>query len=156
MKTSVLRLPALVFLCGLIAGAARAESSLSEAVARDYDAHLGDLFVHFHRHPELSFMEHKTAARLAAELREAGFAVTENVGGTGIVALLENGPGPRVMMRADMDGLSGAGEKRSALRLQRTADRPQGPGGAGDARLRSRRAHYESGGHRPADGGAAR
>jgi hippurate hydrolase len=88
----------------LLSFAVRAES-LSEAVARDYDGHLGELFVYFHRNPELSFQEHKTAARLAKELRHAGFEVTENVGGTGIVALLENGPGPLVMMRADMDGL---------------------------------------------------
>jgi hippurate hydrolase len=78
---------------------------LGDAIAEDYDQHLDDLFVFFHRNPELSFMEQETAARLAAELREAGFSVTEGVGGTGVVAMLENGPGPLVMMRADMDGL---------------------------------------------------
>ena len=50
-------------------------------------------------------MEVKTAARMAQELRAAGFTVTEGVGGTGVVAVMENGPGPMVMMRADMDGL---------------------------------------------------
>ncbi len=50
-------------------------------------------------------MEFKTAARLAEELRTAGFDVTEGVGGTGVVAIMKNGPGPLVMMRADMDGL---------------------------------------------------
>jgi hippurate hydrolase len=74
-------------------------------VQKDYDAHLGDLFVHFHENPELSMMEDKTAARMAKELRAAGFKVTEGVGGTGVVAMMENGPGPLVMMRADMDGL---------------------------------------------------
>ena len=78
---------------------------LSEAVDKDYQQHLGDLFEHFHRNPELSLLETKTAARLAEELRAAGFKVTEGVGGTGIVAIMENGPGPLVMMRADMDGL---------------------------------------------------
>jgi amidohydrolase len=78
---------------------------LADAVDRDYREHLDDLFVHFHRNPELSFQESKTAARLAAELRDAGFTVTEGVGGTGIVAIMENGEGPLVMMRADMDGL---------------------------------------------------
>lgn len=82
-----------------------AAADLREAIAEDYDAHLGDLFVHFHENPELSFMESKTAARLAAELRDAGFEVTEGIAGTGIVAMMENGPGPLVMMRADMDGL---------------------------------------------------
>jgi hippurate hydrolase len=78
---------------------------LSSRVQQEYDAHLEALFEHFHRNPELSTMEVKTAARLARELREVGYEVTEGVGGTGLVALLENGPGPLVMMRADMDGL---------------------------------------------------
>jgi len=78
---------------------------LSQAVDKDYNDRLGGLFTWFHQNPELSMMEHKTAARLAAELREAGFEVTEGVGGTGVVAILKNGAGPLVMMRADMDGL---------------------------------------------------
>ena len=78
---------------------------LGEAVRQDYDEHLAGLFDHFHRNPELSTVEHETARRLAMELSLAGFDVTEGVGGTGVVALLENGAGPRVMMRADMDGL---------------------------------------------------
>ncbi len=78
---------------------------LSDAVQADYDQHLAALFDHFHRNPELSSMEVKTAARLAEELRAAGFDVTEGVGGTGVVAIMKNGPGPLVMMRADMDGL---------------------------------------------------
>lgn len=82
-----------------------AESELSKAIAKDYSGHLAGLYDHFHRNPELSFMEIKTAARLAAELRAAGFDVTEGVGGTGVVAIMKNGPGPLVMMRADMDGL---------------------------------------------------
>lgn len=80
-------------------------SELSDAVQQDYDDYLWPLFDHFHRNPELSLVENETAARMAAELRSAGFDVTENVGGTGVVAILENGDGPLVMMRADMDGL---------------------------------------------------
>ncbi len=79
--------------------------SLEDAIQADYDDHLAVLFDHFHRNPELSLMEHETAARMAAELAAAGFDVTTGVGGTGVVAMLENGPGPLVMMRADMDGL---------------------------------------------------
>jgi hippurate hydrolase len=78
---------------------------LAAAIATDYEQHLGELFIHFHQNPELSGMERRTAARLAAELRDAGFEVTEGVGGTGLVAVLANGDGPLVMMRADMDGL---------------------------------------------------
>lgn len=85
--------------------ACAADPALSAAIARDYDARLAPLFEHLHRNPELSFLELKTAARMAKELREAGFEVTEGVGKTGVVAILKNGAGPLVMMRADMDGL---------------------------------------------------
>jgi len=78
---------------------------LAQAVAKDYDESLADLFVWFHSHPELSFREYETAARLAEELRAAGVEVTEGVGGTGVVGMLRNGDGPLVMVRADMDGL---------------------------------------------------
>ncbi len=80
-------------------------ADLDEAVQKDYDEHLAGLFDHFHRNPELSTVEHETARRMALELSLAGFEVTEGVGGTGVVAMLENGTGPLVMMRADMDGL---------------------------------------------------
>lgn len=82
-----------------------AASELSDSVKEDYDEYLADLWDHFHRNPELSLVEYKTAERMAAELRDAGFEVTEGVGGTGVVAMMENGDGPLVMMRADMDGL---------------------------------------------------
>lgn len=82
-----------------------AADELTETVKADYDEHLADLWDHFHRNPELSTVEHETARRMAEELRAAGFEVTEGVGGTGVVAMLENGDGPLVMVRADMDGL---------------------------------------------------
>lgn len=82
-----------------------AESELQASIAKDYQSNLATLFDQFHRNPELSLMEVKTAAKLAHELRAAGFQVTEGVGKTGLVAILKNGPGPLVMMRADMDGL---------------------------------------------------
>lgn len=58
-----------------------------------------------HASPELSFQEKETAATIAAELRDAGYTVTEGVGGYGVVGVLENGDGPTVMLRMDMDGL---------------------------------------------------
>src|SRR5258708_6828338 len=65
-----------------------------------------------HSHPELSHHEEHTSALLAAELRKAGYAVTERVGkypdgsqAYGVVAVLQNGAGPRVLIRADMDAL---------------------------------------------------
>lgn len=78
---------------------------VSAAVDADYDAYLAPLFVHFHKNPELSFLENETAARMAQELRAAGLEVTENVGGTGVVGMVKNGEGPLILLRADMDGL---------------------------------------------------
>tara|TARA_R110002096_G_scaffold79621_16_gene187190 strand:+ start:1362 stop:2813 length:1452 start_codon:yes stop_codon:yes gene_type:complete len=81
------------------------DDALRAAIAADYTANLQSLYEHFHANPELSLMEVETAARLSAELRALGYEVTEGVGGTGIVAVLANGDGPTVMMRADMDAL---------------------------------------------------
>lgn len=81
---------------------------LREAVKMRIEAEypsLESLYKHLHANPELAFMEVKTAALLAAELRSLGFDVTEKVGNTGVVAVLRNGPGPTVLVRADMDGL---------------------------------------------------
>ncbi len=88
----------------LLQSPARA-SELNDSVKHEYDVYLAGLFDHFHRNPELSVVEFETAKRMASELREAGFDVTEGVGGTGVVAIMKNGEGPLVMMRADMDGL---------------------------------------------------
>jgi hippurate hydrolase len=63
------------------------------------------IYKDLHTHPELSFMEKRTAGILAKELRAVGFEVTENVGNTGVVAVLKNGAGPTLMVRADMDAL---------------------------------------------------
>lgn len=81
------------------------DMSLRADIAKDYNARLKDLFIHFHQNPELSFRETKTAARLAKELRALGIQVTEGVGKTGVVGVLKNGEGPTVLIRADMDGL---------------------------------------------------
>ena len=88
-----------------VSGGSVSASELASEVELDYQRHLGVLFEDLHQHPELSFQETRTAKRMAAELRDAGFEVTEAVGGTGVVAILRNGAGPMVMMRADMDGL---------------------------------------------------
>ena len=80
-------------------------AAIKAAVEAEYDSYLAPLFVHFHENPELSFLENETAARMAQELRDAGVDVTEGVGGTGVVGMLENGEGPLILVRADMDGL---------------------------------------------------
>jgi amidohydrolase len=58
-----------------------------------------------HAHPELSHQEHRTAGRVAERLGQAGYEVHTGVGGTGVVAVLRNGDGPTVLLRADMDAL---------------------------------------------------
>lgn len=62
-------------------------------------------YTDLHQTPELSLHEEKTAAKLADRLRRFGYEVTTGVGGTGVVALLRNGAGPTLLLRADMDGL---------------------------------------------------
>jgi hippurate hydrolase len=77
---------------------------LRDAVAADLPA-LVELYQDLHANPELSFQEFETARKLAARARALGFEVTEGVGKTGVVAVMRNGDGPTVMLRADMDGL---------------------------------------------------
>jgi amidohydrolase len=67
-----------------------------------------------HRHPELAFQEHRTAEIAARLTGELGFSVRTGIARTGVVADLQNGPGPVVALRADMD----------ALPIQETADVP--------------------------------
>jgi len=66
---------------------------------------LETLYKDIHAHPELSMQETRTAGLAADRLRTAGFDVTTGVGKTGVVGLLQNGAGPTVMLRADMDAL---------------------------------------------------
>ena len=83
---------------------------------------------------------------MAAELRGAGFEVTENVGGTGVVALLKNGEGPTVMMRADMDGLPIEEKSGLSNASKKTATEPDNEKNRfHDACLRTGRTYYESG-----------
>ena len=64
-----------------------------------------DLRRHLHAHPELSGAEHRTAALVAGELRQAGWRVREGVGRTGVVAELGPDQGPAIGLRVDMDAL---------------------------------------------------
>lgn len=88
----------------LFAADAALRDLVAKKVAADYPS-LEKFYIDLHSSPELSLMEEKTAAKLAAELRAAGFEVTEKFGGHGVVAVLKNGAGPTVLVRADLDGL---------------------------------------------------
>jgi amidohydrolase len=77
---------------------------LSDQVRADMPS-LMALYRDFHSNPELSMQETRSAGILAAEARKAGFEVTEGVGKTGVVAVMRNGPGPVLLLRADMDAL---------------------------------------------------
>ena len=94
----------LIFLI-LAAGAAFAQNAQLknqvEAVYPDAKA----LYLDLHQHPELSSHETRTASVMADKLRGLGYDVTENVGGTGIVAVMKNGAGPVVMLRTELDAL---------------------------------------------------
>jgi amidohydrolase len=90
---------------------AQRPSTLNESVQAQLPA-LVETYKDFHRNPELSHHEEHTSATLAADLRKLGYTVTEHVGlyqdgshAFGIVAVLENGLGPRLLIRSDMDAL---------------------------------------------------
>jgi amidohydrolase len=63
------------------------------------------LYEDLHAHPELSFAEVRTMGVLADRLEALGYEVTREVGRTGVVAILANGDGPTVLLRADVDAL---------------------------------------------------
>ncbi len=91
-------------LLALCAPAQQLDERISQLAAAELDS-LVDVYKHLHSHPELSFREEKTAKRLAARLSELGFDVTVGVGGYGFVGVLENGQGPTVLVRTDLDAL---------------------------------------------------
>ncbi|HWY03753.1 MAG TPA: amidohydrolase [Candidatus Acidoferrum sp.] len=88
----------------LFTAVACAQAPSSKEVDSVYaDAHA--LYLDLHQNPELSAHETQTAMKLAARWRSSGYEVTEHVGGTGVVALLKNGPGPTIMLRTELDAL---------------------------------------------------
>jgi hippurate hydrolase len=87
------------------------QTDLAASVERQLPA-LTQTYKHLHRNPELSRHEGQTSAYVAGELRKLGYTVTEHVGkypdgaqAFGVVAVMENGPGPRLLIRTDMDAL---------------------------------------------------
>jgi hypothetical protein len=108
-RSSLVRVVASAVLAGLsmfdqAAFAAERAADLASHVSQDYPF-LESLYRDLHAHPELSFREEKTAAKLARELKANGVEVTTGVGGHGLVGVLRNGPGPTVLVRTDLDAL---------------------------------------------------
>ena len=100
----------------LLAAALPALPATAVDLAAAIDAELPALletYRHLHANPEISYLERETAAFVAGRLRELGFEVTRDVGDYGVegrvshglVAVLENGAGPTVWVRTDLDGL---------------------------------------------------
>ena len=77
----------------------------SNALAKYNIDEILNLYKFLHSNPELSWQEDKTASHLADILEADGYEVTRGVGKKGVVAILENGKGPTLMIRADMDAL---------------------------------------------------
>src|SRR5689334_10702810 len=96
----------LVLLPLIAAAEARAElrDELRAFADKQYPS-LESIYTTVHRNPELSEQEEKTSALLASELKSAGFDVTTNVGGHGVVAVMKNGPGKTLLIRTDLDAL---------------------------------------------------
>ena len=99
-----LRTFSILFLCLSSAVAQNINSRIEQLAGREIGA-LVELYEYLHAHPELSYQEEKTAAKLVSELNGLGFTVTAKVGGHGFVAVMENGPGPTLMVRTDLDAL---------------------------------------------------
>lgn len=108
MKTTLRPLHVLFPLAALLPAVFAAVPEWAPVVKARAEAEYASLFEiqkDLHANPELSFMETRTAAILAKELRAVGIEVTEKVGNTGVVGVLRNGPGPTILIRGDMDAL---------------------------------------------------
>ena len=108
----LLQRAALVFGAFLLVSTLYGQADMDEPITEELESLLRT-YKHLHSHPELSYQEKETSRYLARELRTLGFEVTENVGDYGVfgrtsyglVAVMENGAGPTVMVRTDLDGL---------------------------------------------------
>jgi hippurate hydrolase len=89
--------------------------------------HLMNIFKDIHQHPELGFMEVRTAKIVAKELKTLGYTVIEGIAKTGVVGILKNGSGPTVMYRADMDANSVKEVTNLPYASKKTVKTPEGP-----------------------------
>lgn len=94
---------ALIFSCKTIVAQSPIDFNKIKELSNADDARLVSIFKDIHENPELGFMETRTAAIVAKELKALGYTVMTEIGITGVVGILKNGQGPVVMYRADMD-----------------------------------------------------
>ena len=97
-------LAAMLWACAMATALPAQAQDLGAAIRQDMPDLL-ELYRDLHANPELSMQETRSAGLMADAVRALGFTVTTGVGVTGVVAVLENGAGPVLMIRADMDGL---------------------------------------------------
>src|SRR5438552_5359078 len=100
------------YLLSVVCLSAAARGQSVESLVSGQLPGLVDTYKGIHSNPELSHHEEHTAALLAVELRKAGYTVAEHVGkypdgsqAFGVVAILANGAGPKILIRTDMDAL---------------------------------------------------
>ena len=119
---------ALIAVCRSCAGAAvRGRIGRPEEVGRRITCRpLVELYRHLHQTPELSQKEKETSARMAKELRDIGVKVTTNVGGYGVVGVLENGPGKVAAAAFRYGRLARRRANRPAVRVESAHDDPHG------------------------------
>jgi amidohydrolase len=99
-----MKLKLVLAVAALMAPTATSATPLADSIRADMPQ-LMALYRDLHANPELSMQEVRTPAKLAPEMRKLGFDVTEHVGKTGVVAVMKNGAGPVLLIRADMDAL---------------------------------------------------
>jgi amidohydrolase len=97
------RLLSLALVCSSMFSYAQISTTSKEVDSVYPNAH--SLYLDIHEHPELSFHETETAAKLATQFRNLGYDVTEHVGGPGVVAVMKNGAGPTILLRTELDAL---------------------------------------------------
>lgn len=91
-----------VIMLGAISTSYGINANIDAKVKAESD-HLVEVYKDLHQNPELGFMEKRTSGIVAETLKKLGYKVITGIGKTGVVGILENGKGPVVMYRADMD-----------------------------------------------------
>lgn len=98
-------LASLLSLFVVIVATAQGQKTVSDTEVNAIFPDVEKVYLDLHQNPELSFHETRTSQKLADGLHALGFEVTTGLGGTGVVGVLRNGPGPVVMVRTELDAL---------------------------------------------------